>query len=562
MRRHETIPRSQGIENGLAARIHDPLWMLARQWQFGEFRHEDAASPAFVDLEGETHILDRWRPAPATDWSSYDRAGEPLERLVEEEPVGGAGPRLRVDGGLRWRRALVAAGAGDLLGAFARRCPFPTAGVPVPPATGSAAAAVRARLPDGAALAVCLARLADPATRAAEAGALGLDDGTPDTLAALAGDWLAWWGQRAPATAIGGTQPAAWDAHRLEYAFDLGAGSLPGTRLRAEGYAAGRLDWWAVDAAAGDVEAPAGAGRQVTVRSVPAPARFGGMPAARFWEMEDARFDPGAIDASPADLGRLLLATFATVYGNDWFVLPVRLPVASLTRVTSFTVTDVFGRQVELSPAGVADDGWNLFGLTDSGQPPAPAGERRTSPWFFLAPALAGAVAGPPAETVLFLRDEQANLAWAVEATVSDDAGGTVDRFGAASPSHPAPPRPEGAPPRYRVDTVVPDNWYPLAAEPLPDRESVRLRLAPLARLVDGEPTATLPAGILLAGARAGAGVWLHEEEVPRAGVAVVRATQRARGADGSVHTWTARTKGAGGGEGSSGLRFDVVEPE
>ena len=53
------------------------------------------------------------------------------------------------------------------------------------------------------------------------------------------------------------------------------------------------------------------------------------MPAPRFWEMEDARFDPGAIDAAPNDLGRLLLTSFATVYGNDWFVLPVRLPVGS-----------------------------------------------------------------------------------------------------------------------------------------------------------------------------------------------------------------------------------------
>ncbi len=108
---------------------------------------------------------------------------------------------------------------------------------------------------------------------------------------------------------------------------------------------------------------------------------------------------------------------------------------------------------------------------------------------------------------------------------------------------------------------MVPDNWYPLAAEPLPDRESVRLRLAPLARVVDGETTTELPLGVLLAGAlRGGEPVWLHEEEVPRSGVVVVRTNQRARGPDGSVHVWTARAKGTGGGEGSSGLRFDVVE--
>ena len=53
------------------------------------------------------------------------------------------------------------------------------------------------------------------------------------------------------------------------------------------------------------------------------------MPAPRFWEMEDARFDPGAIDASRIDLGRLLLVDFATVYGNDWLVRRSACPSAA-----------------------------------------------------------------------------------------------------------------------------------------------------------------------------------------------------------------------------------------
>jgi hypothetical protein len=28
------------------ARIHDPLWLLGRQWQFGEFRHDGGATQA------------------------------------------------------------------------------------------------------------------------------------------------------------------------------------------------------------------------------------------------------------------------------------------------------------------------------------------------------------------------------------------------------------------------------------------------------------------------------------------------------------------------------------
>ena len=39
------------IDIGYAARVHDPLWLLARQWQVGEFQGEDAGTP----------IVARWR---------------------------------------------------------------------------------------------------------------------------------------------------------------------------------------------------------------------------------------------------------------------------------------------------------------------------------------------------------------------------------------------------------------------------------------------------------------------------------------------------------------------
>jgi hypothetical protein len=276
--------------------------------------------------------------------------------------------------------------------------------------------------------------------------------------------------------------------------------------------------------------------------------------------MEDARFDPGSIDASAIDVGRMMLVSFATVYGNDWFVVPVRLPVATLSAVTSFTVTDVFGRPTSLGRAGEADDGWNLFGLSDLSQPKAPGGERPTVPWFFLAPALPDWLEGPPAESVLLLRDERANLAWAIEAAVSDDAGGVLDRIAREA----ARPRPVPAPattPRYRVQTSVPENWYPLAPEQI-DRESVFLRLVPLARSGERGRPDILPIGRLLApDPDDETGVWLFEEEIPRSGATVQRTHQRARWHDGSVHSWTTRSKRHGRGEGSSGLQFDIVEP-
>jgi hypothetical protein len=52
----------------------------------------------------------------------------------------------------------------------------------------------------------------------------------------------------------------------------------------------------------------------------------------------------------------------------------------------------------------------------------------------------------------------------------------------------------------------------------------------------------------------------LEEEEVPRDGAEVKRAFNYARDAKGRAVMWIGRSKRTGRGEGSSGLRFDVVE--
>jgi hypothetical protein len=549
MLRHENLTRGHGIEEGLAARLHDPLWLLGRQWQFGEFRHENAASPAWVEVATEVHLLDEWHPGQTDSWLPLTRDSAPLERLVEEHG-GGPTPRLRLEGGLRLKRMLAAGGAAGDLAAFTARCPFPDAA-----GLDAADAALRLVLPDGAALASCLRRLADLATRGDELAALAA--GGPvslsgDAIAPLAQGWLAWWEPAVPRVIPEAED--SWDEHRLEHAFALRSSGLPGVELRATEYAGGRLDWSAVDAFdAGGADD----GQPITIEQagVPAPARFGGMPAARFWEMEDARFDPGSVDAAPIDLGRLMLVGYATVYGNDWFVVPIRVPVASLSRVVRFEVRDVFGRPTTLTAVAADVDGWNVFGLTAADQPLVPDQERPTSPWFLLAPSLPASLESPATDVVLLLRDEMANVAWAVEAVVSDDQGRPRDRFAEWAARAVVPPQPTGTA-MYRVATEVPDHWFPLVPEQLADQESVRFRLVPLTRLVDGQVTLTEPAGSLLPATDR----WLHEEEVPRSGTQVVRTWQYARWHDGSRHVWRARRKSTGGGEGSSGLRFDQVE--
>ena len=82
---------------GLEMRVHDPLWMLARQWQFGEFRGEDAGTPFAVESNTLSRRVTAWQPgdldndAPAFPLPEHD----PIDPVVEREPSSPDGPGLR-----------------------------------------------------------------------------------------------------------------------------------------------------------------------------------------------------------------------------------------------------------------------------------------------------------------------------------------------------------------------------------------------------------------------------------------------------------------------------------
>jgi hypothetical protein len=59
---------------------------------------------------------------------------------------------------------------------------------------------------------------------------------------------------------------------------------------------------------------------------------------ARFWEIKDGSVNLGDRRGN-GDLASLLVMEFALVYGNDFFVVPVRLPVGSVSTVASLVVT-------------------------------------------------------------------------------------------------------------------------------------------------------------------------------------------------------------------------------
>jgi hypothetical protein len=251
----------------------------------------------------------------------------------------------------------------------------------------------------------------------------------------------------------------------------------------------------------------------------------------------------------------MLLTEFALVFGGDWLMVPVEAPLGSLVRIVSLDVRDTFGRVLRVGPTAALEGslgGWRMFTLSGDGDN-----------GLLLPPVLAAKLQGTDLEEVLLLRDETANLAWAVERRIEGQNGAPVDRaqVGAETNGDATVARPEPANTfAYRLATSVPEHWLPL----LPERTqlqdpSIGLRLGALERtLPDGTTEPIKPLGQLLQ-PLAGE-IVLREEEVPREGARLSRAYQLARWVDGSTFLWLARRKGVGRGEGSSGLRYDSVE--
>src|SRR5262245_43833262 len=78
--RLETRPKDRDLQNGFAARLHDPLWLLARQWQMGEHQGENASSPARAECR-----VTQTPMAPISGNPAFDPRVVPAEALVESE---------------------------------------------------------------------------------------------------------------------------------------------------------------------------------------------------------------------------------------------------------------------------------------------------------------------------------------------------------------------------------------------------------------------------------------------------------------------------------------------
>ncbi len=621
--RFEPRARADDFSQGLEARIADPLWMLARQWQMGEFQGEDNGSPVRVNLEYQNTKLDRVyhgfsnfavnleynqvnnphlesllegldislpldqlnrvrRPKDLGQLipnelgiepgDLIEKRSLPLETIVECEEV----PmdwRSRIRIGQQFERFLrhrLGDKAVPIILVFRSEGFFPVEypegnkSIDIDYATERFLKLVSGKSIDGGKLMEAINNNSIPVLPEnilAETGEAALQQ--------VYNDLIIW-------SASLNTQPkpsqkTAWQGPKLESRFRTGSRNQ-GLRLVAPDYRSGEPDWYVFDIQS----IPSNIiGARTTKYFNPTRVGFPSKPNERWWTFEDHRIDFGNLEAGATDIVKLILMEFALIYGDDWYLIPLEVPAGSVTKIVSLKVTNVFGEVSQSIPVarnteGMSFDHWDLFSLTGDScadkllLAPPPTGYREES---------------SPLQEVRFIRDEGANMVFAIEHTVQNMLGAPVPGFEAQleRKQREAVSREKNnqvkndnidsrKTPRYRLASVVPENWIPYV--PVNTGQTgfpvVKLRQALMLRNDGAEqPTEIQPMSRLLSDPDTGSKLeWINEESVPRSGVKVQLTKQRMRWIDGRTYIWFGRKAEVGRGERSSGLKFDYLEYE
>lgn len=605
--RLEPRTRKQDFDDVLKCSVHDPLWMLTRQWQFGEFQGEDTGSAIFAKIKMQCTQITRYKSVnePVETYSD----SIPLETKVESEypqpdyhcMIKSAGFFMK----LLKARFLGLAVANEFKYAdymHQLKTLYPVS-FPEQLAVNDTHQEVVTKLRslvnnplnsflaangsqwfDGAALYMAYKNAA-----AATVNGAALFPEHTGTVEQALNDYVLWF-EKSYKPTHNSSGKGAWIDEQMEYQFGVSFPEKDGDHsvLKAEEYYSGDMEWYSFDVAADEpmeglagvanaAELPAITENILTV--IPTLAKYGGMPNPRWWQFEDGNIDLGSIDADTTDISKLIVSEYALIYGNDWLVVPWSLPVGSLTRIPAIVITDVFGERSLIKPAiqGDTDDwtAWGLFNLSvrQADNAKNVAADTR----LFLPPCVVKTMQGEPVEEIHFIKDEMANMVWAIETKLNSLAGTSMEGDTAANylrnaieiiePPAGAIPVDESAVFKYTLENTVPENWIPFVPVHIKnDIRAIKLQRASMPRWFKNEYAPVRPLSSLL---RNGvdenddvtAPMFVNEEEVPRAGAKIASNFQRTRWYNGKVINWLGKRKNLGRGEGSSGLQFDFLDP-
>ncbi|MCB0629569.1 MAG: hypothetical protein R2824_19700 [Saprospiraceae bacterium] len=550
--RLEGRSRNPDNEDALAMRIADPLWMLGRQWQFGEFRAEDNGSP--VGVVGNYHKEKLGHYSLGGSTARQPVKSVPVEARVEAMAVGNKDLRSKVRIGQKFesmiRRAYNATDAPAMISAVRQKYPLQE------PLKADERSLRFFKLMSG--------KVIDGGILLDAINAKQFAKGAFLELASLADHLKNWYRDLFLPPAA----DSAWKSHQLLHEFGLHKLANDQTdelTLSAPDYQNGHLDWYSFDKAQVGID-PAQQSKQ-TEPLMPVNVSFAAMPDNRLFSFEDSRINLTDLDVDTTDLLKLLLIDFSLVSGSDWYSIPLKMELGEACWINYLEVTDVFGVHTRIQNSqnvGVFLDEnglqtWDIFKIRDQN-----IGTYHPRDHFlFLAPATTFRMESRPLEELLFLRDEFANMVWAIERTVRNEMGTPTDGYDLHlelnGPFLKETEETTGneTMPHFRLAAPVPTNWIPYLPFHLNTSQTeIELRQAMMIRNEANTDPVDIPPLSVLAGEDIPA---VREEAIPRAGVRVQITRQRVRWTDGKTYIWQGRKVLAGRGEGNSGLSFDQL---
>ncbi len=595
--RLESRPRSSNLDRALRCEVRDPLWMLTRQWQFGEFQAEDNGSPILTKVKYQSAPIHKYS-LRGQKAANFD-ADFPLEATIEKQVVD-LDLSLRIEMGRYWFRLL----RGTLSSTLAKNIikefkANKDLHFVLPPEDDDDAQYNAAQILSNSKQLNLLSTVANG--RLIDGGHLyeylttGSNKKASDLISSsnaqvndLGKTFIEWF--NSVYAQPDGPKDTAWHPSHMEYQFDVSVSdeNLNGKVLHTEEYYHGRLDWYNFDFA-GQKDKPHNTLGQGIKKSdfsrdeltmLPTEVNFPGMPNARWWQIEDGTVNFGNLKPDTTDISKLIVSEFGLIYGNDWMMVPLSVESGSLSQVDHIEVTDVFGQRtiVKHVNENTPDEFWSFFQVYDRDNDDNKQNERS----LLLPPVVHHTLEGPPLEQIKLARDEMANMVWAVETIVPNELGEGMDGHEAAMHLQAFYKNLAGEEDivlfenksewKYNLASTVPENWIPFIPVKLKDpnlnlslnkTRQIQLQRAAMPRVLSNFPTRRIRprTSILKEGmdSQTVKPFYLFEEEVPRSGAIISLNWQRTRWYNGKTVVWQGRKKTNGRGESYSNLRFDFI---
>lgn len=601
-KRFETKTRQHDPASALLFAIHDPLWMLTRQWQFGEFKGNDTGSAIWTKIKIKHQNTVGFKNENGNFTSNDQTAAMEyfVERINHTITEG-----VKIEAAYHFKKILdyssLEAISTSVLGILKNIFPFQQNTTKENISAQEAFHHLKSnenkaliqfntgfnnKAFDGFALFIYHKQHNElhPVIKS------GLEIDNQTDLLQLLHHFCAWF-EKTYLPVVPGKE--FWSNELLGY--NARIMTIDKTKNNetleyvAEDYHSGRLSWYSFDKEKSKENLETTTSQEERVKYfsyLPVLAEYPGAPNKRLWTFEDAKVSMGNSELSKQDVASAMVMQYTTMYSNDWLITPLELEVGQISSVEGILVTDVFGNKYYIDQASGSkasenarfSSRWEMFTIAE--KEAYIKADFKTDGRLFYPPTVPRVEESTPIEEIQFLRDEMANLIWAVELKINDGTNQPLDveSWAGAIQTELQNIQPklettnetlEDSDYKYLLQNSVPINWIPFSPvrfEKGSDNyyREIRFQRSTMPLFFKEEYIPIRPNSFLLRTGvdsedRVTAYLYINEEKVFTVGTKVAFNYQRTRWFDGKTYNWLGANKIQKNTQAFSELSFDEL---